>query len=150
MVHHTENTLQEVIISNHAITTNTTHSSENTFQTRHTLPLPQLTDVVAHQLREERRGDAFGCRWCLDCRKRALTREASTSKPRTLHVLPIQYICTSCSALPTSGYRTGASQALGRAPSDSNPAKQNTDWTNAADHVPSVTSTVQLYTSADE
>jgi len=46
IVHHTEqshqtekNTLQEITISNHAITTNTTHSSEQIFKTRHILPL---------------------------------------------------------------------------------------------------------------
>jgi hypothetical protein len=107
MVHHTENTLQEVTILNHAITTNTTHSSEPIFHTRHKLPLTQPADIAARHLREGRRGDASGCQWRLDGRERALTQEASTSKPRALHVLPIQYICTSCSALPTSDDRTG-------------------------------------------
>ena len=60
MVHHTENTLQEVTISNHAITTNTTHSSENIFQTHQTLPLPQLADTAARHLRKGRACDASG------------------------------------------------------------------------------------------
>jgi len=61
MVHHTENTLQEVAILNHAITTNTTHSSEPIFHTRHKLPLTQPADIAARHRREGRRGDASGC-----------------------------------------------------------------------------------------
>jgi hypothetical protein len=61
MAHHTENTLQEVTILNHAIATNTTHSSEPIFYTRHTLPLTQPADIAARHRREGRRGDASGC-----------------------------------------------------------------------------------------
>ncbi len=68
MVHHTEqshqtekNTLQEITISNHTITTNTTHSSEHIFKTRHILPLVQLAYIASHHPREGRRGDASGC-----------------------------------------------------------------------------------------
>ncbi|KIW35771.1 uncharacterized protein PV06_11888, partial [Exophiala oligosperma] len=69
MVHHTENTPQEVTISNYAITTNTTHSSEQIFKTRYILPLTLPFNIAALHLREGRRGDASGCRWCLDGRR---------------------------------------------------------------------------------
>jgi len=39
---------EEVTISNHTITTNTTYSSEQIFQTHHTLPFAQLADIAAH------------------------------------------------------------------------------------------------------
>jgi hypothetical protein len=68
MVHHTERfhqteerTLQEITTPNHTITTNTTHSSEQIFKTRHILLLAQLADIAARHRREGRRGDASGC-----------------------------------------------------------------------------------------
>ena len=68
MVYHTEqshlteeHTFQEITTSNHTITTNTTHSSEQIFKTRHVLLLAQLADIAARHPREGRRGDASGC-----------------------------------------------------------------------------------------
>lgn len=43
-------------MSNHAITTNTTHSSENIFQTHYKLPLSQLPNIAARYLHEGLRG----------------------------------------------------------------------------------------------
>ena len=150
MVPHTQTTLEEVTISNHAVTTNTTHSSENTFQTHHTLPLPQTRRYCGtpstRRTPWRRVRMLMVSRWSkASIEPRSINEQASHTTP-TSHTVHLHFI----SALPTSGYRTGAGQALGRAPSDSNPAKQNADWTNAADQVRSVASTVQLYTVADE
>jgi hypothetical protein len=56
-----EHTFHEITTSNHTITTNTTHSSEQIFKTRHILPLELLADIAARHPREGRRGDASGC-----------------------------------------------------------------------------------------
>jgi hypothetical protein len=68
MIYHTEqshpteeHTFQKITTSNHTITTNTTHSSEQIFKTRHILPLKLLADIAARHPREGRSGDASGC-----------------------------------------------------------------------------------------
>ena len=80
---------EEINISNHTITTNTTHSPEQ-IQTHHTLRLAQPADIAARHPCEERSGDASGCWWRPGRRDRAPTRNTLTSRPRTLRVLPLR------------------------------------------------------------
>ena len=80
---------EEINTSNHTITTNTTHSSEQ-IQTHHTLRLAQPADIAACHPCEGRSGDASGCWWRPGRRERALTRNTSTSRPRTLRVLTLR------------------------------------------------------------